>query len=357
MSAKTIRFAQLSFWFGHANGICASAQRHPNAELVCVWDDEPERGRRAAAKFGVDYFGSLDDVLQRDDIDAVGICSPTHHHAEHIIAAAEAGKHCLVEKPFTRTLAQADAAIRAAEAHQIQVMPVYNLQFTPAHQKMKEFVDNETLGPIYQARRRHGHREYTKNGFDARRVMNDPDWPWKDGHAEGRRSLYHSGSHAVYWMLWMFGMPQVVVSLGGTRLEGMPEEDNNVAVFRYANGMLVTLHTSETETAAPLATELYGHKGALIQMRGDGPSTWAGQGEAGALMHYDDTSRQWTPLPEISRQFQPEGSSPNDRYFDALAAGTQTPITMYDGRHCMQVLAAAEKAGREKRQVEIAEFE
>ena len=91
-----------------------------------------------------------------------------------VLRAAEAGKHCLVEKPFTRTLAQADAAIRAAEAHQIQVMPVYNLQLTRANQKMKEFVNSDTLGPIYQACHHHGHREYTKNGFDARRVMNGP---------------------------------------------------------------------------------------------------------------------------------------------------------------------------------------
>lgn len=357
MSHKTIRFAQLSFWFGHANGICAAAQRHPNVELVCIWDDEPERGRRAAAKFGVGYIDSLSEVLQRDDIDAVGICSPTHEHAEHIIAAAESGKHCLVEKPFTRTLAEADSAIQVAETHQVQVMPVYNLQFTPANQKMKEFVENDTLGPIYQVRRRHGHREYTKNGFDAQRVMNDSDWPWKDGDAEGRRSLYHAGSHAVYWMLWMFGVPEVVVSLGGTRLAGMPEEDNNVAVFRYDNGMLVTLHTSETETAALLATELYGQKGALIQTRGDGPSTWAEQGESGALMHYDEAIRRWLPVPGISRQFQPEGSCPNIRFFDSLVTGTPTPITMYDGRCCMRVLAAAERADREKRQVELAEIE
>ena len=46
-----IRFAQLSFWFGHANGICAAAQRHPQVELVCVWDEDRESGKAAAERY------------------------------------------------------------------------------------------------------------------------------------------------------------------------------------------------------------------------------------------------------------------------------------------------------------------
>lgn len=344
---ERIRFAQLSFWFMHANGICAAAQRHPNVDLACIWDDDTERGKAAAEKFGVEYIG---------DLDAVGICSPTQQHAEHAIAAIEKGKHCLVEKPFTRTVAQADAVIRAAEEYNVQVMPVYNLRFTPANEKMKEFVESGTLGPIYQVRRRHGHREYEKNNFDAQAVMTDPAWTWQDADAEGRRSLYHAGSHAMLWMAWMFGMPECVVSLGGARVEGLPVEDNNACVFRYADGMLVTLHTSETETAAPLATEIYGFKGALVQARGDGPSTFADFGAPGALMHYSEATKEWQPIEGISPKFQPEGYNPNDRFFDALLKGEAMPVTMHDGRRSVQLLAAAELADREKRLVELVEI-
>ncbi len=350
-----IRFAQLSFWFMHAHGICAAAERHPNVDLACIWDDDPARGRAAAEKFGVEYIGDLDEVLSRDDIDAVGICSPTQQHGEHALAAIEKGKHCLVEKPFTRTVAQADEVIAAAEAHKVQVMPVYNLRFTPANEKMKEFVDTGALGPIYQVRRRHGHREYGKNNNDAQTIMNDPAWAWKDADAEGRRSLYHAGSHAMLWMAWMFGMPECVVSLGGARVEGLPVEDNNACVFRYPDGMIVTLHTSETETAAPLATEIYGFDGALVQVRGDGPSTFAEFGAPGALMHYKESTKKWQPIEDISQKFQPEGYTPNDRFFDALLKGEDMPVTMYDGRRSVQLLAAAELADRERRTVDLAE--
>ncbi|NKB65923.1 MAG: hypothetical protein GKR89_02570 [Candidatus Latescibacteria bacterium] len=356
MTDNTIRFAQLSFWFAHANGICASAQRHPNAELACIWDDDPRRGKAAAEKFNVEYIGDLDEVLQRTDIDAVGICSPTQDHVDHIIRAAEAGKHCLVEKPFTRTPAEADRAIAAARANNVEVMPVYNLRFTPANEKMKELVDSGELGPLYQVRRRHGHREYAKNDYDPQRVMSDPDWPWADGHAEGRRSLCHAGSHAILWMLWMFGMPEDVVSLGIIQVEGLPVEDNNAAVFRYKGGPLVTLHTSETETAAPLATEIYGRHGSVVQVRGDGPSTWAEFGQTGALMRYRESTRKWEEVPGIDRAFQPSGYSPNDRFFDALSKGQPMPISMEDGKRSIQIMAAAELASLEQRQVAISEI-
>ena len=356
MSDTKIRFAQLSFWFGHANGICANAKRHPNTELVCVWDEVPERGKAAAERFGTEFIPDLDTLLQRNDIDAVGICSPTQLHGEHIIRAAEAGKHCLVEKPFTRTPAQADEAIRVAEANNVQIMPVYNLRFTPAHEKMKEIVDSGDLGPIYQVRRRHGHAKYIAQDYDLQRIVKDEKDPWYDPDAEGRSSLYHAGSHSVFWMQWMFGMAESVVSLGGPRIQGLPVEDNNVCVFRYENGMLVTLHTSETETAAPLATEIYGFQGSLVQVRGDNPSSRADFGDPGALMRFTEKTNEWQTIPDMSRKFQPEGSSPSARFFDALSTGAEMPITMYDGKECVQLLAAAELAGKEKREVSLSEI-
>ena len=351
-----IRFAQLSFWFGHARGICNAAKKHPNVDLACVWDADPDRGKAAAEQFGVEYIGDLDELLARDDIDAVGICSETQLHGEHIVRAAEAGKHCMVEKPFTRTPEQADEAIAAAEKNNVQVMPVYNLRFSPAHEKMKEVVDSGQLGPICQVRRRHGHPKYSAYNYDPQKILNDPNDPWVDPDPEGRSSLYHAGSHSIFWMFWMFGMPESVVSIGASRVGNLPVEDNCTSVFHYDNGMLVTMHNSETETIAPLATEIYGFDGALIQVRGDGPSTRTDFGDPAALMLHTKDQPGWQPLSEYHRSFVPPGYGPFDKFFDALSAGDEMPITMYDGKKCVQILAAAELASKEKRQVSLSEI-
>ena len=356
MAKDRIRFAQLSFWFSHGRGICNAATNHPNVDLVTVWDADHKRGKAGADQFNVDFTTDLDELLARDDIDAVGICSETQLHAEHIIKAAEAGKHVMVEKPFTRTPAEADKAIAAAEKGGAQIMPVYNLRFSPAHERMKQAVDSGELGPIFQVRRRHGHDKYRAQDYDAEKVQNDPDDPWFDAEAEGRASLYHAGSHSVFWMLWMFGMPESVVSLGGTKVTGLPVEDNNVAVYRYPDQMLVTLQTSETETRAPLATEIYGFEGSIIQVRGDNPSTKLDFGDTASLMLQKEGDDAWQPLTDYHRGFVPPGSRPPDIFFDALLEGKEMPITMYDGRRCVQILAATELAGKEKRQVELSEM-
>ena len=80
MDTKKIRFAQLSFWFGHAYGICSAAKKNPLSELVCVWDEDEERGKQAAGRVGVELMGNVDELLARDDIDAVGITCPTQMH-------------------------------------------------------------------------------------------------------------------------------------------------------------------------------------------------------------------------------------------------------------------------------------
>lgn len=351
-----VRFAQISFWFGHAYGMCAEAKKHPNAELVCVWDADEARGRAGAERYGVPYVADLDELLARDDIDAVGICSETQLHADHIMRAAAAGKHCVVEKPFTRTIEQADKAIAAAEAAGVHVMPVYTLRFSQANEKMKQIVDAGTLGPLYQVRRRHGQPKYRPYDYDAQRIMTDPKDPWIDADAEARNCLLHAASHAFYWMLWMFGMPESVVSLSATRVPGMPVDDQNVSVFQYADGPLVTLQSSQTENSAPLTTEIYGFEGALVQNRGDNPSTRSEFGNLGTLMMYLEEEGQWQTLPGLDRSFVPPDAQPPKHFFDALLAGGNMPVTMYDGRACVRLLTAAEMAQSQKRQVDLTEL-
>ncbi len=352
---KKVRFAQLSFWFGHAYGICSAAKINPVSELVCVWDEDEERGKQASERVGVEFVKNLHELLARDDIDAVGITCSTQKHIELIEMAAKAGKHCFVEKPFTRTLEEAERAVKAAETYGVQIMPAYNLRYTPAFQKMKEIVDSGKLGKLYQVRRRHGHDIYHKLNYDAQAIMKDPSWPWVDPNREGRDPLYHAGSHAILWMLWMFGMPRSVSAVGSNIVKDLPVFDNHADVFRYDSGLLVTLHLSETESAAPLAAEIYGTEGALVQIRGDHPSTRAVCGTEQALMIYTRETKEWQAIPDLSSDFQPRGrgSSSAWPFLEALAEGREVPVSVYDGRDCMMVLEAAERSAQEKSEITI----
>src|SRR5215211_7229651 len=83
--------------------ICAQLPgwvRDPRTELVAVCDIEPQLAKEAAAKFAIPHAATdYHDVVNRDDIDVVDVCTPNHTHFEQAMAALEAGKHVLCEKP------------------------------------------------------------------------------------------------------------------------------------------------------------------------------------------------------------------------------------------------------------------
>jgi 1,5-anhydro-D-fructose reductase (1,5-anhydro-D-mannitol-forming) len=108
-----IRVAMLSFWHVHAGGYARQAADHPDTEIVAVWDEDADRGRAKAADLGVDFVADLDEVLARDDVDAVICDTPTTMHEKVLVAAARAGKHIFTEKVLATTVTGTDAIMAA----------------------------------------------------------------------------------------------------------------------------------------------------------------------------------------------------------------------------------------------------
>ncbi|NLN26946.1 MAG: Gfo/Idh/MocA family oxidoreductase, partial [Firmicutes bacterium] len=99
----------------HAEALKAAEQ----TELVAVADIKEDRARAFAEKYEADAYTDWTKMLERDDIDAIQICTPHHLHAEMTIAAANAGKHVLTEKPMAISVADADAMIEAAKRNNV----------------------------------------------------------------------------------------------------------------------------------------------------------------------------------------------------------------------------------------------
>jgi predicted dehydrogenase len=120
------------------------------------WAGTPAAVSEAAAKYGWQETATdWRSVLDRDDIHIVDICAPGWMHAEIAIAALEAGKHVLLEKPLANTLAEAEAitaAARAARAKGVQSMVGFNYRRVPALALTKELVSEGRLGAVRQVR-------------------------------------------------------------------------------------------------------------------------------------------------------------------------------------------------------------
>ena len=121
-----------------------------HCQVVSVCDKNPAALARAAKNYpGVQLTTDFGEVLRSPDIDAVAIITPVWTHFDLAKSALENGKHVFVEKPFTSTSQQAEDLIELAERKNLRIMVDHTFLFSGAVRKIRDLVDNGTLGPLY----------------------------------------------------------------------------------------------------------------------------------------------------------------------------------------------------------------
>jgi predicted dehydrogenase len=148
-ASGTVRFGVIGFGYWGPN-IVRNLHGIANCEVVAVCDKSQSALTRARRTYpGVRHTSDLADVLRAPDIDAVAIITPVWTHYELAKAALENGKHVFVEKPFTSTSQQAEELIELAERKNLIVMVDHTFLFSGAVRKIRELVEDDTLGPLY----------------------------------------------------------------------------------------------------------------------------------------------------------------------------------------------------------------
>lgn len=197
---------------------------------------EPDAGNREAfgARYGVPTVGSLDELLARDDIDAVTICTPSGLHGEMAVQIAQAGKHILSEKPLDVWIESVDKAIAAAERAGVVYGGIFQERFSPAAQKVKRAVDAGAFGEIVLACAET--KWYRSQGY-----YDSGEWrgTWKLD-----AGVYsNQGIHSLDKVQWLAG--PVAEVLSATLCPGFHRdiegETLGVATVRFENGALGTI--------------------------------------------------------------------------------------------------------------------
>jgi predicted dehydrogenase len=177
-------------------------------ELAVVVGRDEDRARAAAANFGAEEWSiNWQDVIARDDIDLIDICTPGDQHAEIAIAALRAGKHVLCEKPLARSVPEAremaDAAAIAAESG-IVAMCGFSYRRTPALALAKRFIDEGRLGQI-----RHVRAQYLQDWLSS----SEAPLTWRlDKERAGSGALGDIGAHSIDTAQWLTGQSIDAVS-------------------------------------------------------------------------------------------------------------------------------------------------
>jgi predicted dehydrogenase len=330
----------------------------PRMRAVCGRDEAGVRD--AAISLGWEgYETDYRRLLERDDIDLVDVATPGNTHHEIAIAALEAGKHVLCEKPLANTLEEAREMLDAARAAATINMVCFNYRRVPSVQLAKRLIEEGRLGEI-----RHWRAAYLQD------FVLDPDFPliWRfQREAAGSGALGDLGAHLVDLAHFLIGPITRVVGTAETFIKERPLEGSGVergqvtvddaAAFlaRFENGAIGTFEATRLAPGRKNhnSFEINGSKGSLVfdleRMNElevyfvDDPADLQGFRTVMVTEPHHPYVGAWWPPGHIIGYEHTFVHTVKD-LLDAIAAGKSPPPTFEDGYRCQAVLDAVERS-------------
>lgn len=223
-------------------------------ELVAAADTNLARARElAAGRAGVAVTERWEEAIHVPGVEAVIVATTNQWLAPVTMAAIEARKHVLVEKPAARYSQELEPLAAAAEANGVCVQVGFNHRYHPGFQKAREIVDSGALGPLMFIRGRYGH---------GGRIGYDKEWRAVPEIAGGGE-LLDQGVHLIDLADWFLGPFRHVEGFAHTYFWDMPVEDNGFMLLRTEQNQTALLHASCTEWKNMFSFEIYGRHGKL----------------------------------------------------------------------------------------------
>jgi len=216
-----------------------------NIEVVAICDLNLDRAKAAAEQYHIPaYFGSVEEMLENADIEAVDICTWNNGHAPVCIAAAKAGKHVVCEKPMAKSLADAKAMEAAVKEAGVTFMLAVPGRFNTQNMYVREMLEAGELGDVYYAKVANVRRRGTPTGW------------FTDKKTSGGGPVIDIGVHSIDAAWYLMGNPkptrvsaQVFAPHGDYQTKGVgrwqgtpcPDnqfdcEDSGVGVIHFENG-------------------------------------------------------------------------------------------------------------------------
>jgi predicted dehydrogenase len=254
-----IRFALIGA--GNIGRIYGDAFAHvPDAEIAVVCDPVIAAAESLAGKVGAAFTGDYAAAVTRAGVDAVVVATPSGTHAEIAVAAAEAGKHLLVEKPLDITLERVDAIIAAAEKAGVTLGSVFPLRFSEGVHKTREALAAGRLGRLALADV--FVKWYRPQGYY--------DGSWRGTWAlDGGGALMNQSIHQIDLAQWLAGPVTSVIGRTATLAHKMETEDTASAVLTMQNGALGVIQGSTACWPGDQArVELHGDRGTIALEEG-----------------------------------------------------------------------------------------
>jgi predicted dehydrogenase len=316
--------------------------RAEGAELLAVCDKNKDAAERVAAEFGVDAYTDIDDLLKREDIELIHVCTPNGLHSEMLLKIAEAGKHAITEKPLDITLDRIDRAIEAFASRGLQLGCIFQMRLMPGVREMKRAVSEERLGKLILG---NAHIKWyrTQQYYDENGGWRGT-WAWNGGG-----SLMNQAIHTIDLLQWIMGPVQSVVGHTQISTHRIETEDIGVALIKFANGAFGTI--AGTTAAYPgfgTSLEIFGTDGG-IAMKDNLISQWKVRGDTMASEEAD-----------ILHKFGGSYAATRETTFkqiqdmvDAVRNNRPPQITGKEGRDAVEIVLAIYESSKTGKEVHL----
>ena len=318
--------------------------------LAGFFDASPGRAAETAAQFGGRAYGSLADMLADPAVDAVSVCTSNRFHAPVSIAALQAGKHVLCEKPIAVTNDEAQAMIDAADKAGCVLMVGHNQRLVDAHRKARECVDAGLIGRVigFRTTFRHGGPEgWSRDGGAG-------TWFFRAGDAS-MGVLGDLGIHKVDLVRWLLRDEVATVFCRTATLDKRNEhgqpievEDNAQCLIRMRNGVQGMMDLSWTHYGQEEnGTVLFGTRGVMRICDKDAQPL---------VIERPDEMPLVVEAEGISTNARQHRSGVIDRFVRAVLHGEKPEADGAEGAAALRVVLACLESGRTGLEVLLMEY-
>src|SRR5688572_27213543 len=344
-------------------------RRDARCRVVAIADPNIALARDTARRFEIP--SATDDhreLLQRDDIDVIDVCTPSHTHFELAWAALDAGKHVLCEKPVAYDFRDTRRAAALAKSKGLKTKLGFTFRYAPSVRFMRELVAQGFIGT-----------PYIFNGYEQNSQWLKPETPLRQVDHEADQSVLQVSSLEGYGapiidishLLVGSDLSQVVGTLRNFvpermvratgRMMRMNIDDGDIFLGEFANGALCSVQTSFVTVGnyPGIDARIYGSKAALIGRLVEEP----GVCETLKVATAEEVEFRDLPIPE---RFYPPGGSARETWRtlfyanlvgsfigEILSDGTDNEGNFDDGAWVQEVINAVEQSFRERRWVSL----
>ena len=313
------------------------------AELFAIQCRTISKGEELSKSLNVIYYNDYMDMVKNEDLDIIDVCLPSGMHAEAAVAAAEAGKHVIVEKPIDVTLERADKIIDTCQECGVKLGVIFQSRFAVANQKLKEAVMNGELGKLVLGDayiKWHRQQSY----YDST--------SWRGTiKGDGGAALINQSIHTIDILQWIMGPVKRIYGKITTLTHKIEGEDVGTAVLEFENGALGVIEGSTSVYPGyPQKIEIHGEKGSVI-IESDEIADWTIEGKE-PFKADEDKGHGTGASDPMAISFEKHRRQIQD-FIDAVKENREPVVNGEEGRKSLEIIMGIYTSSKEGKPVDL----